>query len=278
VTTTDHPDTPEDDDAMAAATIEATDVGETPTTPPPAYGRRDPRPITEPNENLKGWLQRLAARLPQGPEHPVPDTDDLDDWRRDTYRAAWANSLKVGQVADLAGWTVDQLAPNQYPEAIAGFVGGLGRDGAKRNLVLAGHVGTGKTAAAIAAGNMAADAGHMVRYVRHSTYLKWLRPEGSPRDMEAWQIERRFRDCALLILDDLAGELDTDVMAREFVRDKTLNLVGDRIDSGKATIITTNQSAEAITTILGDALISRISKNGARLVVAGEDRRGRLSW
>lgn len=279
MTTNDNDPTPEDNDAMLAASIDPNDVGETPETPPPAFGRRDPRPITEPNEPLKAWLRKLAARMPGNGDEPVPATDDLADWRRETNQRAWRNSLTAGRVTDLADWTLARLDPTkQFPDALAGFVDDLGEAAAKRNLVLTGNVGTGKTTMAIAAGNYAVESGHMARYVRHSTYLKWLRPEGTPRDITPWQIESRFRDCQLLVLDDLAGELDTDVMAREFVRDKTLNLIGDRIDSGLATIITTNQSSEVITTVLGDALISRISKNGTRIKVLGEDRRGRLSW
>lgn len=262
----------------------------------PKKKRRKPKRIGKPGEAFeptgafKARIAKLAEAFP-GPAdgHPVPATDDLADWRRDTYATAWANSLRASDSDDLAHWTLDQLAAEQQPDALRAFAEQCTDKGALRTLVLGGPVGTGKTSAAVAIGNALLEQGRMVRFVRHSTYLKWLRPEGAPTGVEDWQIRRRFRECDVLVLDDLAASLDGDVKAREFVRTETLDLIGDRADSpGKVTIITTNQKAEVrgddgrlvggLTMIFGEQVMSRLSKNGYALTITGPDRRGRLTW
>lgn len=267
------------------------------TDEPAKKRRRKPKRIGKPGDTFepdgafKARIAKLAQAFP-GPAdgHPVPESDDLADWRRDTYATAWTNSLRASDSDDLAHWTLDALAPEQDPDgALRVFADQCTEPGGLRTLVLGGPVGTGKTSAAVALGNALLEQGRMVRFVRHSTYLKWLRPEGAPSDMEDWQIRRRFRECDVLVLDDLAASLDGDVKAREFVRTETLDLIGDRADSpGKVTIITTNQKAAVyndegrliggLTMIFGEQVMSRLSKNGYALTITGQDRRGRLSW
>lgn len=292
VTTHDHDDS-KDDDALTAATVTPADIGETPLPDEPPMLRRrrtgglgglgrTPSQRPTPGQELQpdpAFLERLR-RIAESRPTPAPAEEEAPRSRAEVYRAAWTRSLAAsGDATDLAGWTIDQLDSGQYPAALRAFADGIGTPGALRNLVLAGPVGTGKSTAAVAVGNAAADRGVLARYVKHSTYLKWLRPEGSPRDVEPWQIRRRFRECDLLVLDDLAAELNPEVKATEFVRDETLNLIGDRIGTpGRATVITTNQPAEAIVTMFGEQLLSRLSKDGERLIVRGPDRRGRLTW
>lgn len=220
-------------------------------------------------------------------DHGPQLAEDPQDRRRQVAQTAWANSLKAAHFEELAHWTIDALAADQHPAHLRGYVESLGKGAKVLNLVLGGRVGPGKTSAAIAAGNAAVGRGLITRVVRHADYLKWLTPEGSPKELQSWQIEARYRDCDLLILDDMGAGLDPNQPASEFKRTQTLSLIGDRINSGKATIITTNEQADVVrdgetvgglALMFGPQVISRISERGHAVRFAGPDRRGRLSW
>lgn len=244
----------------------------------------------EPSEAFKARIKALMESVPYHDAEAEEPVDDVETLRAKTFEKAWANSLVAARVDYLAHHTLDQLADDQQPGAMRRFVEQIGPQAAKRTLVIAGRIGSGKSAAAIAAGNAAVERGMLVRFVKHAKYLKMLRPDGSPADMPDWQIHNRFRDCDLLILDDLGAELDADVPATRFVRDETLSLIGDRIESGKATIVTTNEPSEVrddedgrlvggLMLTLGERLLSRLSDHGYALEFKGPDRRGRrLSW
>lgn len=267
------------------------------TEPGPAPKRPDPAEVFKPSPALIARLEGLRRAAGPGQDHPVPP-DDPAERRREVARMTWENSLRAGHATDLAHWRLDTLATDQHPVQLRKYVEHIaaakqGGSAAKiLNLVLGGRVGPGKTSAAIAAGHAAAEAGLLTRFVRHADYLTWLTPDGSPPDLHDWQIERRYRDCDLLILDDLGAGLDPGQPASEFKRTQTLRLIGDRINSGKATIVTTNEAAEVtardaqgvekltggLALMFGAQVISRLSERGHALRFVGPDRRGRLSW
>lgn len=236
---------------------------------------------------LKAKVARLMAAFPDrhgDADKPVPD-DDLDVRRTEVARTAWTDSLTAGEVTDLAGWRLEDLHPDQNGPALAKFVAALGPTASVRSLVFAGKVGPGKTSAAIAAGWAAIDRGLGVRFVEHSKYLLWLRPESSPGDgpyrgVTGNQLRARMRSCDLLIVDDLGASLDPRQPVSQHVKDETLTLIGDRIDTpGRATIVTTNLRSEHLAAMFGDQFLSRLSKRGHVLAFNGPDRRGkRLSF
>lgn len=229
----------------------------------------------EPSPAFMARIKALAESIPASDE-PVPEVDGIDAQRRKVDRDAWTNSLRMARLDDKAGWSLDDLADDQHPAMLRRYVDGLGPDAAVVNLVLGGRIGSGKTTAAVALGDYASSKGLRCRVVRHKHYLDWLRPDGAPEGMTPWQVRRRMRDCDLLVLDELGGELDGE--ASRFVREETLSLIGDRIEAGKATVFTTNDKPDTIAENLGQRLMSRISERGLALTVRGDDRRGRLHW
>lgn len=281
--------TTNDDHGQESEPVTAT----TAEAPAEAPRKNDPQPIEpiivphafdamqelEPTPEFKSRIKALIGKLPydEAQDQPVPH-DDLEQLRRETYTQMWRNSLTAAHAEDLAEHRLADLAADQHGPFLAKYVDSIGPDSPVLNLILGGRVGSGKTSAAIAAGNHAADRGLMVRFVQHATYLRWLRPDGAPNNMPDWQIRKRFRDMDLLILDDLGAGLDLGEPATKFVRDETTALIGDRIDTSKATIITTNVRAEDLEVMIDDRLVSRLSKRGHALRFTGQDRRGRLSW
>lgn len=209
-------------------------------------------------------------------QFPIYDT--LAEQQAAVRTVAWQNDLRAAEHSGLAHWTLDQLVPDQHPQVLRRFVAAIRNpDTEVRSLILNGKVGPGKTSAAIGAGNAAAAAGMTVRFIKHSTYLTWLRPGGCPSDLTPAQIRERYRRCDLLILDDLGADLHLGE-ATEFVQRETNELVGDRLTGDRATIYTTNLTSEQMGEILGPRAVSRIGARAYPVLFEGPDRRKPVTW
>lgn len=251
-------------------------------------GARAPQPV---GEFAGQFAERLAQMMRARGIDPdaalrAPTEDEARDDRPDVrahqaeVRArAWNNDLRAAEHSGLAHWRVGDLAADQHPAVLGRYADELISGGrpAKLNLILTGRVGPGKTSAAIAVGNAVAEAGLTVRFVKHSTYLAWLRPDGAPDGLTVAQIRARYRTCSLLIFDDLGADLHM-VEASEFVQRETNELVGDRLTGERATIYTTNHASDELAVILGPRAISRIGARALALKFNGPDRRKPVTW
>ncbi|MFF4188121.1 ATP-binding protein [Streptomyces sp. NPDC001691] len=221
--------------------------------------------------------------------------DSTDEYQAQVNRTAWANSLALSSHDDYNRFRLDRLEPEQEPERLRAFVDALVtvrrhnraqlrlpaperslKTVARLNAVLSGNVGTGKTAAAIAAGSYAVDSGIMVRFLSHSRYLAWLRPNSAPAGMTTLRLKELHERCDLLIVDDLCNELDG--YASTFVRTETADLLNARLHSGRATLFTTNLNSAQVGEVLGERFASRIGSQAAHFKMVGGDRRRPLTW
>lgn len=130
------------------------------------------------------------------------------------------------------------------------------------NLLIAGPVGTGKTYAACAAARIRFAAGATVLFRSAVLMLDDLRPDGDAR-------LSTFTDPDLLVVDDLGRARASAWAVEQFGA-----IIDDRWANGRATIATTNLSADDLRTAIDEAAYSRLvrSANVARIV--GPDRRG----
>lgn len=287
-TTDDDTTPPEDFDAMQAASITPADVGETPTSAdtPAVTGHRSAEDIFTARPNVVAKIEAITG-VAFGSEpddsHEVPESDDPAEYRRQVNETAWMNSIIAADLTDLATWRVTDLQDDHFPVMLREFARSLAGEPKVRNLVLAGNTGPGKTSCAMAVGWEALAAGKSVRIVEHAKYLMWLRPNVTPpapyQNLTHSQLQDRMRAPDVLILDDLGASLDPEKAVTEHVKDATLTLIGDRIDTpGKVTIVTTNRRSEELEVMFGEQFLSRLSKRGHVLKFVGHDRRGRLSW
>jgi DNA replication protein DnaC len=281
-----------------------------PSPEPPNERRTDDvslaLPIPMPPESRQPILaadpvERIAAILRQRGVDPANASqtqdrpDSTEEFQREVYRQAWVNSLRLSGHADYARYTLDSLDEEQYPQHLKRYVGQLvavrrhnkeqlklpvdERQELRPNiahLVAAGGVGAGKTVAAAAAGAFAVECGLMARFVSHSMYLAWLRPDGAPSGITPTQVRERYERCDLLILDDLCNEMDE--YATNHVRTHTSSLITSRINSGRATLFTTNLNFDQVAAVLGERLASRVGNRATVLRMAGKDRRMPQRW
>ncbi|MGW0763454.1 ATP-binding protein [Streptomyces sp. NPDC002814] len=222
--------------------------------------------------------------------------DSTDEYQREVFQQAWVNSLRLSGHEDYARYTLDRLdEKHQFPEHLRRYVEQIVAarqqnreqmalpEGERhivrpniQHLILHGTVGSGKTVAAAAAGAYAVSCGVMARFVSHSMYLSWLRPDSAPAGLTQTQVRERYERCDLLILDDLCNEMDE--YATNHVRTHTSNLITARLNSGKATLFTTNLNFGQVASVLGDRLASRVGGRATVAKMVGDDRRKPQVW
>lgn len=273
---------------------------------------RAARQAEEDRRAAKTRLLEMARRLEQkgsnigqdrdanGEPHPEA-WNDLSELQAQATRRRWWASIEDAHLTELAGWTLDdmdgeaELAQRQLRRFLAQLHpttrnGRRGRvEALKLNCVVSGNVGAGKTAAALAAGHEAIERGMSVQVVSHTRYLSMLRRGGQPQGKTLEQVLSFYRNpdvCQLLILDDFGAEYDVpgetgDRPVRPVWEEDskaTLALVGDRLNSGLATIYTTNLTAAQVKTMFGARTYSRIGDSAVGVKIIGQDRRKPLEW
>jgi hypothetical protein len=220
--------------------------------------------------------------------------DDTAEYQAQVYTQAWENSLRRAGHSDYLRYRLSDLGEEER-DFVQEYIDQHVEVQAKRreqqklpphqrqrvtplvlNAILAGSTGTGKTVTAAAAGRYAVERGLMTRLVPHALYLSWLRPNGAPSGMTATQVIEFHERCDVLILDELAGQMDS--YATNFVRTITSNLISARVASNRPTLFTTNLDSDQVTEVLGDALYSRIGMRAGVLEMTGSDRRMPASW
>ncbi|WP_404949123.1 ATP-binding protein [Streptomyces sp. ARC14] len=221
--------------------------------------------------------------------------DSTNEYQREVFRQAWVNSLALSGHGDYTRYRMDSLDEEQFPKHLRRYVEQLvrvrehNRDQLKlpteqrnivrpniQHLIAHGTVGSGKTVAAAATGAFAVESGLMARFVSHSMYLSWLQPNNAPAGLTPVSVRERYERCDVLILDDLCNEMDE--YATNHVRTHTSNLITYRLNSGRATLFTTNLSFEQIASVLGDRLASRVGQRATVLRMVGDDRRKPQMW
>ncbi|MEV0487340.1 ATP-binding protein [Streptomyces sp. NPDC050508] len=222
--------------------------------------------------------------------------DSTEEYQREVYQQAWVNSLVRAGHSDYARYKLAHLdEAEQHREHFRTYVDhhaeARRHNRSQRNLpaeqqqirrpkimhmIVPGAVGAGKTVSAVAAGSYAVERGLMARFLVHSHYLKWMRPDGAPPGMTQLMVREFYERCDVLVLDDLCQQMDG--YATTHVRDHTSDLISARMHSNRPTIFTTNLNSEQLTVVLGDALVSRIGSRAQVLNMQGSDRRKPKTW
>ncbi|MFD4933439.1 ATP-binding protein [Streptomyces virginiae] len=263
----------------------------------PVLPTRSTEPILPagPVQHVAAILRRRGLEPGEAPAFE-DRPDDTEAYQQEVFKQAWANSLRASGHADYARYSVDSLDAGQFPEHLRKYVEQLAvvrrhnkaqlrlpmkqREKELRpnilHVIAAGGVGAGKTVAAAAAGTLAVESGLMARFVSHSMYLAWLRPDGAPKGFTPAQVRERYERPDLLILDDLCNEMDE--YATNHVRTHTSDLITARINSGRATLFTTNLNFDQVEEVLGPRLASRIGNRATVLKMVGNDRRKPQRW
>jgi DNA replication protein DnaC len=197
-------------------------------------------------------------------------TDEIER-RRSTAASRRADAAGLDPSMVLERW--DDTAKVTFDRRVFRELTALRFLEARRNVVVLGAVGVGKTFLASALGHLACRAGFAARFLRADDLLRLLRQSRLDNSRDALMSELCAID--LLILDDFALE----PMTRDESRD-VYQLIIER-NARQSTIVTSNRDtsewiAVFADVLLGQGAVDRFKNNAYDLIVDGESYRPRL--
>ncbi|MDR0862123.1 MAG: ATP-binding protein [Oscillospiraceae bacterium] len=139
------------------------------------------------------------------------------------------------------------------------------------NLFLCGATGLGKTFLSACIARVVSEGGHSVVYDTTPAIFARLEEEKFSKAEDALALReetRRFRDCDLLIMDDLGTEMQT-----SFTNAALYDLVNSRLITGKKTIISSNLTTEDLRRRYSPQIVSRLLGEYQVLMFYGRDIR-----
>ena len=227
---------------------------------------------------LGRMLDTLAERITLAEKDGTPFQDLMlalfvDEIARRQNNATAMRARDAGIDPDMVFERWDKTAKITYDKRVLQELTSLRFIEAKRNAVVLGPVGVGKTFVACALGQLACKAGFGVRFERADGMLRRLKQSRLDNSRDAVMTELATID--LLIIDDFALE----PMTREESRD-VYQLFVER-NARLPTIITSNRdTAEWLATfddtLLAQSAVDRFKNNAYDLVIDGDSYRARL--
>lgn len=139
-------------------------------------------------------------------------------------------------------------------------------------LILLGPVGTGKTSLAISILRKAIDKGYNGYLISMMSLLDTLLSLSKGETSDYIRFENRIRNTPLLVLDDFGAEYEN-----KWVANKVDSIIADRVESCKATIITTNLTMKQIQQGYDSRIYDRLKGSSFVLLLRGESKRKPLS-
>lgn len=227
---------------------------------------------------LGQMLDTLAERISMAERDDMPFQDLMlalltDEIARRQNNSASKRAQDAGIDPDMVFERWDKTAKITYDKRVLQELTSLRFIEAKRNAIVLGPVGVGKTFVACALGQLACRAGFNVRFERSDGVLRRLKQSRMDNSRDAVMTELTTID--LLIIDDFALE----PMTRDESRD-VYQLFVER-NARFPTIITSNRdTAEWLATfddtMLAQSAVDRFKNNAYDLVIDGESYRARL--
>lgn len=137
-----------------------------------------------------------------------------------------------------------------------------------QNLLFSGDTGLGKTFLSACIARTVADKGYSVVYESAVHLFEKMERAKFAADEEAYWQTQAYIECDLLIVDDLGTEIPG-----QFVTTSLYTLINDRLLKGKATIISTNLTAEEMKIRYSPQIMSRLRGSFKRVAFLGDDIR-----
>lgn len=215
---------------------------------------------TPPRIDTTTWRDRI----PEGTEPvEVPDSHtETPEQARERIALQHANRVKAYRESVPVMYREASLA--DLDEQTQGLIQDwLTRQGS--TLMLAGPVGTGKTHAAYAVLNDAAETA-TVAATTLADLLAALRPDGDARAAQ------RARTADLLLLDDFGA-----AKASEWAVEQVVALLDARLREGRRQVVTTNAPYDALVEAWDDRAMDRLRYRWTVIQMTGESRR-KAAW
>ena len=191
---------------------------------------------------------------------------DLGEQSFDAFSLDWYSPLP---------WPGESASPRDNMELVHDVCVNYARKFGRfviKNLFLTGAPGLGKTFLSACIARTVAENGFSVVYDTAANIFAQFEEQKFSRDVqegrEARDETRRYLGCDLLIMDDLGSELNTPLYQAALY-----NVVNTRLVKGRATIISTNLSMDAVRERYSSSTASRLEGEYRILRFYGEDIR-----
>lgn len=222
-------------------------------------------------------IDTLPARIAMAEKDKVRFEDLLlvvltDEISRRQSTSAARRAYEAGLDAEMVTERWDPTAEVHFDKRLFAELQSLRFVDARRNVVILGPVGVGKTFLACALGHLACRGGYHVRFTRADGLLRQLRQSRLDNSRDALMASLCSVD--LLIIDDFALE----PMSRDESRDM-YQLFVER-NQRASTIVTSNRDTAEWLTVFDDMLqaqsaVDRFKNNAYDLIIEGESYRPR---
>ena len=127
----------------------------------------------------------------------------------------------------------------------------------KRNFVLLGNCGTGKTHLACAVGMEAIRQGKTVLFATASEIIRRVQAAHKSTSETEWDLMNTFADLDLLIVDEVGVQYNTESANRIITE-----IVNARYNNELPTIFISNLDKQAFQAVMGDRAMSRMQEDG----------------
>jgi len=223
-------------------------------------------------------IDTLPARIAMADKDKVRFEDLLlmvlaDEVARRQSSSAIRRAYEAGLEPDMVAERWDKSAKVHFDQRLFAELQSLRFVEARRNVVVLGPVGVGKTFLACALGHLACLAAFQVRFTRADALLRQMRQSRLDNSRDALMVALCSVD--VLIIDDFALE----PMSRDESRD-VYQLFVER-NARASTIVTSNRDTAEWLSVFDDMLLAqsavdRFKNNAYDLVIEGESYRSRL--
>lgn len=129
----------------------------------------------------------------------------------------------------------------------------------KRNFVMLGNCGTGKTHLACAVGMEAVKQGQSVLFATASEIIRRVQAAHKSQTETEWELMNTFADLDLLIIDEVGVQYATESANRIITE-----IVNARYNNEKPTIFISNLSPAEFQAVMGERAMSRMREDGCK--------------
>ncbi|MDK4545160.1 ATP-binding protein [Kingella kingae] len=166
---------------------------------------------------------------------------------------------KRHQACTVSGYHATNDKQREFKNTVVDYVRQMQSGGLKRNLVLLGNCGTGKTHMACAVGNAAVQSGKTVLFLTASEMIRRVQAALKNRDESEFDVMQRIAGVDLLIVDEIGVQYTTE-SANRIVTE----IVNERYNRELPTVFLSNLSLPEFCAALGDRAISRMREDGCK--------------
>ncbi len=156
-------------------------------------------------------------------------------------------------------YRADMAKQQALKDAVTEYIREMQAGGLKRNFVMLGNCGTGKTHLACAIGMEAVRQGKTVLFATASEIIRRVQATHKSDTETEWGVMQEFERLDLLIVDEVGVQYATESANRIITE-----IVNARYNAEKPTVFISNLGADEFQAVMGERAMSRMKEDGCK--------------